>query len=51
MDREWNKMSEEPLSVVTAEKKSKEDKEVLRARWAWVEHGVWTDSMLSRMRE
>jgi hypothetical protein len=26
MDREWNKMSEEPLSVVTAEKSLKKTK-------------------------
>jgi hypothetical protein len=39
-------MSEENLSVVTSEKEPKQDKEALRARWAWVEHRVWTDSML-----
>ena len=39
-------MSEENLSAVTSEKESKQDKEALRARWAWVEHRVWTDSML-----
>ena len=39
-------MSEENLSAVTSEKEPKQDKETLRARWAWVEHGVWTDSML-----
>jgi RNA-directed DNA polymerase len=39
-------MSEENLSAVTSEKEPKQDKEALRARWAWVEHGVWTDSML-----
>ena len=39
-------MSEENLSAVTTEKEPKQDKETLRARWAWVEHGVWTDSML-----
>src|ERR1700729_2019149 len=39
-------MSEENLSAVTTEKEPKQDKEALRARWAWVEHGVWTDSML-----
>jgi RNA-directed DNA polymerase len=39
-------MSEENLTAVTSEKEPKQDKETLRARWAWVEHGVWTDSML-----
>jgi RNA-directed DNA polymerase len=39
-------MSEENLSAVTSEKEPKQDKEALRARWGWVEHGVWTDSML-----
>jgi RNA-directed DNA polymerase len=39
-------MSEENLLAVTSEKEPKQDKETLRARWAWVEHGVWTDSML-----
>ena len=39
-------MREENLSAVTSEKEPKQDKETLRARWAWVEHGVWTDSML-----
>ena len=39
-------MSEENLSAVTSEKEPKQDKEALRARWAWVEHGVWSDSML-----
>jgi RNA-directed DNA polymerase len=39
-------MSEENLSAVTSEKEPKQDKETLRARWGWVEHGVWTDSML-----
>ena len=39
-------MSEENLSVVTSEKEPEQDKEALRARWAWVEHRVWTDSML-----
>jgi RNA-directed DNA polymerase len=39
-------MSEENLSTVTSEKEPKQDREALRARWAWVEHGVWTDSML-----
>jgi hypothetical protein len=49
MDREGNKMSEENLSAVTSEKKPKQDKETLRARWAWVEHRVWTDSMLRNL--
>ena len=31
---------------MTSEKEPKQDKEALRERWAWVEHGVWTDSML-----
>jgi len=39
-------MSEENLSAVTTEKEPKQDKEALRARWRWAEHGVWTDSML-----
>jgi RNA-directed DNA polymerase len=39
-------MSEESLSAVTSEKEPKQDKETLRERWAWVEHGIWTDSML-----
>jgi len=44
-------MSEETLSAVTSEKESKQGKEALRARWAWVEHGVWTDSMLRTLEE
>jgi len=51
MDREGNKMSEETLSAVTSEKEPKQDKETLRARWAWVEHGVWTDSMLRTLEK
>jgi len=39
-------MSEDNLSAVTPEKEPKQDKEALRERWAWVEHGIWTDSML-----
>jgi hypothetical protein len=39
-------MSEDNLSAVTSEKEPKQDKEALRARWAWVEHGMWTDAML-----
>ena len=39
-------MSEENLSAVTSEKEPKQDKEALRERWEWVEHAVWTDSML-----
>jgi RNA-directed DNA polymerase len=39
-------MSEDSLSAVTSEKEPKQDKETLRERWAWVEHGIWTDSML-----
>jgi RNA-directed DNA polymerase len=46
MDGEGIKMSEEDLSAVTSEKEPKQDKEALRARWAWVEHGIWTDAML-----
>jgi RNA-directed DNA polymerase len=46
MDRDGTEMSEENLSAVAPEKESKQDKEALRARWAWVEHQVWTDSML-----
>jgi RNA-directed DNA polymerase len=46
MEGEGKKMSEENLSAVTSEKEPKQDKETLRARWGWVEHGVWTDSML-----
>ena len=44
-------MSEESLSVVTSEKEPKQGKEARRARWAWVEHGVWTDSMLRSLEE
>ena len=44
-------MSEENLSVVTSEKEPKQDKEALRARWAWVEHRVWTDSMLRSLEK
>ena len=39
-------MSEDNLSAVTSEKEPKQDKEARRARWFWVEHGIWTDSML-----
>jgi hypothetical protein len=39
-------MSEENLSAVTSEREPKQDKEAQRVRWAWVEHRVWTDSML-----
>jgi RNA-directed DNA polymerase len=39
-------MSEDSLSAVTSEKEPKQDKEALKERWAWVEHGIWTDSML-----
>ena len=46
MDRDGKEMSEENLSAVTSEKEPKQDKETLRARWEWVEHRVWTDSML-----
>jgi RNA-directed DNA polymerase len=45
------KMSEENLSTVTSDKEPKQDKEALRARWAWVEHGVWTDSMLRTLEK
>jgi RNA-directed DNA polymerase len=34
------------MPAVTPEKGPKQDKEALRARWRWVEHSVWTDSML-----
>ena len=44
-------MSEENLSVVTSTKEPKQDKEALRARWAWVEHRVWTDSMLRTLEK
>ena len=46
MDRDGKEMSEANLSAVTSEKEPKQDKETLRARWEWVEHRVWTDSML-----
>lgn len=39
-------MSEDNLSAVTSEKEPKQDKEARRTRWFWVEHGIWTDSML-----
>lgn len=39
-------MSEDNLSAVTTEKEPKQDKEALRERWFWVEHAIWTDSML-----
>ena len=39
-------MSEKSLSAVTSEQEPKQDKEALREKWAWVEHGIWTDSML-----
>jgi RNA-directed DNA polymerase len=45
------KMSEENLSTVTSDKEPKQDKEALRARWAWVEHSVWTDSMLRTLEK
>ena len=44
-------MSEENLSAVTSEKEPKQDKEARRARWAWVEHRVWTDSMLRSLKK
>lgn len=44
-------MSEDHLSGVTSEKEPKQDKEALRERWAWVEHGVWTDSMLRTLEK
>ena len=46
MDRDGKEMSEENLSAVTSDKESREDKETLRPRWAWVEHRIRTDSML-----
>jgi hypothetical protein len=46
MDRDGKEMSEANLSAVTSEQEPKQDKETLRARWEWVEHRVWTDSML-----
>jgi hypothetical protein len=51
MDRDGKEMSEENLSAVTSEKEPKQDKEALRARWSWVEHRVWTDSMLRSLRK
>jgi len=51
MDREGTDMNEENLSAVTSEKEPKQDKEALRARWAWVEHRVWTDSMLRSLEK
>jgi len=51
MDREGIKTSEESLPEVTPEKEPKQGKEARRARWAWVEHGVWTDSMLRSLEE
>jgi len=44
-------MSEENLSAVTSERDPKQDKEARRARWAWVEHRVWTDSMLRSLEK
>ena len=44
-------MSEENLSAVTSEKEPKQDKEAHRARWAWVERRVWTDSMLRSLEK
>ena len=44
-------MSEENLSAVTPEKEPKQDKEALRERWEWVEHAVWSDSMLRTLEE
>ena len=44
-------MSEENLSAVTSEKEPKQDKEAHRARWAWVEHRLWTDSMLRSLKK
>jgi len=51
MDREGTEMSEENLSAVTSEKEPKQDKEAHRARWAWVERRVWTDSMLRSLEK
>src|SRR5215467_8683315 len=51
MEREGTERSEENLSAVTSEKEPKQDKEALRARWAWVEHRVWTDSMLRSLEK
>ena len=39
------------LSAMTSAKEPKQDKEALRARWAWVEHRVWTDSMLRSLEK
>ena len=36
---------------MTSAKEPKQDKEALRARWAWVEHRVWTDSMLRSLEK
>ena len=44
-------MSEENLSAMTSEKEPKQDKEAHRARWAWVERRVWTDSMLRSLEK
>ena len=51
MDRDGTEMSEENLSAVTSEKEPKQDKEAHRARWAWVERRVWTDSMLRSLEK
>ena len=51
MDREGTDRSEENLSAVSSEKEPKQDKEALRARWAWVERRVWTDSMLRSLEK
>ena len=36
---------------MTSEKEPKQDKEAQRARWAWVEHRLWTDSMLRSLKK
>jgi hypothetical protein len=51
MDREGTDRGEENLSAMTSAKEPKQDKETLRARWAWVEHRVWTDSMLRSLEK